>query len=107
MYLQLAANQKAVHIVKAESNSKNPYSIFNLSALEGAMKKLNPNAFKLWAYLNANQNNYEFGLSNKALKEATGMCKNTYYAAVNELIDKEYLVKVELRENLPGYLFFE
>lgn len=107
MYIQLAANQKLIHVVKAESNARNYYSVFNLAALRKAYKTLKPMSFKLWTYFNANQDGYEFALSQKAIQEIVGMSKNAYYAAVHDLIEKGYLVKVEMRENLQGYLFFE
>lgn len=107
MYLNLHPNQKAVRIIKENSSAASPYSIFNRAALDRALKTLKPSGFRLWAYLNANQTNYEMGLSMKDVGEATGMCKNTYYLAVEDLVKNGYLVKVELRENLPGYLFIE
>lgn len=107
MLPKLYSGQKAIRTIKAESNKDNPYSIFNMAALEGAMKRLKPNAFKLWCYLNRHQTNYEFGLSAVDACQACGIAKNTYLAAVKELIEKGYLVEVELYENLTGYLFIE
>lgn len=107
MHLNLYPNQKAVRIIKENSSAANPYSIFNRAALDTALKVLKPNGFRLWAYLNANQTNYEMGLSMEAVKKATGMCKNTYYLAIEDLVKNGYLVKAELKENLQGYLFIE
>ncbi|MBR4890369.1 MAG: hypothetical protein IKU15_03675, partial [Clostridia bacterium] len=39
--------------------------------------------------------------------ETCGIAKNTYLNAVNTLIEKGYLVQVELYPNLTGYLFIE
>ena len=69
--------------------------------------KLPPNAFKLWAYLNAHSNEFEFGLSSKDVMQICSMSRNTYDKAVKDLIDAGYLIKVELRPNLEGYLFLE
>lgn len=71
------------------------------------MKNLKPSAFKLWGYLNSNQMNYEFGLSSADAQKVCNFSYNTYAAAVNELIEKGYLVAVELYPNLTGYLFLE
>ena len=107
MWTKLSNNQKLIRVVKAVSDADNPYSIFNKAALEKAMKKLSGNEFKLWAYLAANKDGYEFGLSRKDACEVCGIAKNTYLNAVNTLIEKGYLVQVEMRPNVPGYLFIE
>ena len=106
MISTLYSNQKAIRVVKAQSNKENTYSIFNHNALRKAMK-LPPPAFKVWAYLNSHQNGYEFGLSSKDVKEVCSMAKKTYDNAIAVLIEKGYLVQVELYPNLTGYLFIE
>lgn len=105
--VHLEPNQRAVRIVKAESNSISIYGIYNKKATFAAMRALNWSGFKLWNYLNLNQSGYELGLSMKDVVKECGMNKNTYYTAVKELIDKGYLVEVELYPNLTGYLFIE
>ena len=107
MLPKLYPNQKAVRIIKSTSDAAHPYAIFNNSALEGALKNLKSNAFKLWAILNANQNNYELGFSPAHFAAMTNTHVDTARAAFKELIDKGYLVEVELKENLNGYLFIE
>lgn len=107
MLPKLYPNQKAIRVIKSTSDATHPYAIFNNSALEGALKNLKPNAFKLWAILNANQNNYELGFSPAHFAAMTNAHTDTARAAFKELIEKGYLVEVELRENLSGYLFIE
>ena len=106
MLPKLFPNQKGIRVIKAESNADNPYSIFNYAALQNAMKLPNA-AFKIWAYLNAHGNEYEFGLSSKEVCEVCDISRNTYNKAIEELIARGYLVQVELYENLTGYLFVE
>ena len=106
MLPELYNNQKAIRVVKAESNADHPYSIFNYAALQKALS-LPPVAFKIWTYLAANKNGYEFGLSRTKVCEVCNIAKNTYLNAVNTLIEKGYLVQVELRPNLSDYLFIE
>lgn len=103
----LFGNQKGIRVVKAQSDKDHPYSIINVAAMEDAMKTLRPNAFKLWCYLACNQDGYEFGLSYKDVREKCNISENTYSSAVNELIEKNYLIKFELYPNLWGYLFLE
>lgn len=71
------------------------------------MNKLPGNSFKIWVYLAANRDGYEFALSRDEVCKRCGISKNTYLAAVNTLIKEGYLVQVELRENLSGFLFIE
>ena len=106
MMPELSNNQKAIRVVKAESNAHNPYSIFNYAALREAMKLPNA-AFKIWAYLNAHSNGHEFGLSSKEVCEVCKISRNTYDKAIQVLISEGYLVRVELYPNLTGYLFVE
>ena len=107
MIPKLYSNQKAIRIAKTESNKDNPYAVINLAALEGAMKALKPNAFKVWCYLCRNQTNYEFALSGTEVQSKCNISKITYDNAVKELIEKQYLVEVELYDGLTGYLFID
>lgn len=107
MLPRLAANQKAIRVIKADSNKDNTYTIYNLAATRKAMKDLNPTAFKVWCYFNSNAGGYEFGLSSKDVCEACGISWKTYQAAIASLIEKGYLVQEELYNNLMGYLFIE
>ena len=107
MLPNLAKNQKAIRIVKADSNKSNTYSLFNFAATRKAMKELSPTVFKVWCYFNGNAAGYEFGLSSKDVCESCSISWKTYQAAIASLIEKGYLVQVELYENLTGYLFIE
>ena len=107
MLPKLFPNQKAIRVVKAEANADNPYTITNRKALQKARQTLKGNAFKLWSYFSENQQGYEFGFSSSAAAKELGINVDTTRAAVNELIQKGYLVEVELYPKLPGYLFIE
>lgn len=107
MLPRLYPNQRAIRVVKELSNKDNLYSIFNQAALLNAMQNLKPSAFKLWAYLNANQDGYEFGLSGAEAQRICGFSCPTYLSAFNELVEKGYLEEVELYPALTGYLFRE
>lgn len=67
----------------------NPFCVFNLMALDYALKNLKNDSFKMWVYLNKNQNGFSFFLSKVA-------CNNigitNYHNAVKDLISKNYLV---------------
>lgn len=85
-------NQKTLRIEKEECGKKSLYGIYNLKALQTAMLDLKGETFKLWCYLNKNQNGYTFALSKvDALNWGIGS-KSSYDRAVAELIQKGYLV---------------
>lgn len=88
-----SANQKTIKVLKEKCDKENLYAIFNLEALNAAMLDLKGESFKLWCYLNKNQNEYTFALSKvDALKWGIGS-KSSYDRAIAELIEKGYLVE--------------
>ena len=107
MINKLVPNQKAIRIKKEKSGKENLYSIVNLAAQKEALKVLKPNTFKVWCWLNSNQDNYEFGLSGKVVQEECNISKGTYDTAIKELKEKNYLIESELYEGLKGYVFYE
>jgi len=59
------------------------------------MLSLKGETFKLWCYLNKNQNGYTFALSKvDALNWGIGS-KSSYDRAIAELIEKGYLVNIQ------------
>ena len=90
-------NQRTINTHKAESNGKREeckYAIMNLIASELALSILKPNTFKLWFYINKNQDNYKFSLSSKDVMRACKMNSwDTYRKAFEELTEKSYLVE--------------
>lgn len=107
MINKLVPNQKAIRIQKALSDKNHLYTITNKNALSEALKILKPNTFKIWMWLNSNQDDYEFGLSGTLVQEECGMSKATYDKAIKELIETGYLVPTELYKGLHGYVFKE
>lgn len=87
-------NQKTIKVAKEKCDKNNLYAMYNLDALQHAMIDLKGETFKLWCYINKNQNGYTFALSMvDAIKWGVGS-KSSYNRAVKELIDKGYLVLV-------------
>ena len=105
--LILANNQKGIIIgSKGVCDQYHRYQLTNLDIRDMAMADLDGNCFKLWIYLQGNQEGYIFGLSAKEL-EKRGLKKQPYLRAVNTLIEKGYLVPCEIKPGLPGYRFEE
>lgn len=86
-------NQKTVKLApRTKRDSEHLYSMNNLDALQMAMKTLNGSGLKLWLYLNKNQDGYRLELSRVDCAN-WGIKKDSYYKAVEELIQKGYLVQ--------------
>ena len=98
-------NQKEVQVARRTPRDGNHlYSMNNLDALRQAMNCLKGSGLKMWLYLNKNQDNYRFGLSQKACEE-WGIKKDSYYDGIKDLIANGYL-----RQSQPGsnlYIFYE
>lgn len=88
-------NQKIVKVNKEPCSKTNLYAAINLEAMEEAARVLDAGAFKLWVYFAKNQNGYEFALSNKDASESFGIKIKQYNNAVNELIEKGFLVNTK------------
>lgn len=99
------SNQKIVRIGNREKrDAQHIYSTMNIEAMQEAMMELKGETFKLWCYLNKNQEGYQFELSQKEC-EKWGIKKDAYYAAVKKLVELGYLVPIEEGSNI--YVFFE
>ena len=93
-------NQKTVQLAKrTRRDAEHLYSMNNLDALQAAMQTLNGSGLKLWLYMNKNQDNYRFELSRVDCAK-WGIKKDSYYSAVQELIDKGFLVQDHLGSSL-------
>lgn len=85
-------NQKVVKVNKEVCDKQHLYAAINLEAMECAAQVLGAGAFKLWIYFAKNQDNFEFALSSKAVETTFGMKIKQYNNAIDELIEKNYLV---------------
>ena len=98
-------NQKTIIVQpRTERNSNNIYATFNIEALQEAMKNLKNSSFKLWCYINKNQDKYKLELSQKACEE-WGIKKDSYYSSVRDLTEKGYLIQKDTHSNI--YSFYE
>ena len=89
--MKTVPNQKVVTIASRVKRDKDHlYLMANIDALSEAIKKLNGSGLKMWLYLNKNQDNYKFALSQKDAQDF-GIKKDSYYKGIEELIAKGYL----------------
>lgn len=96
-------NQKVIKVNKEKCDKQHLYAAINLDAMSKAMNDLTGEEFKVWCFFAKNQNNYQFELSPKAIKEFAGTSDKTYQRSIKQLIEKDYLVQV--KGNI--YCFYE
>lgn len=81
---------------KEPCDTNNLYAKINLNAMEQAAQNLNAGAFKLWCYFAKNNPTYKnWDLSSKDASNSFGLKTSQYNTAVEELIDKNYLIEIE------------
>lgn len=98
------ANQKTIKVNKLQCDAMHIYSTINLWALQSAMQNLTKgSSLKLWLYLAKNKPGYIFDLSREDCVRNWGIRSDSYYSAVRDLIDKEYLVETTKNH----FMFFE
>lgn len=98
-------NQKIVQIApRTKRDADHLFATMNIDALQAAVQDLKGSALKLWLYFNKNQDGYHFELSQKACRD-WGIKKDSYYAGVEELVSKGYLVPIYVGSNI--YKFYE
>lgn len=93
---------KTISILKTKSDKKHPYYIANKKASVAAMKSLTKSAFYLYTYFMQNDDCIVLTLRRTHVMDITGLSKSSYYLALQELIDKKYVVKCA-----DGYEFHE
>lgn len=95
-------NQKRITIHK--SDPKFPYAITSQRDMVYAMKNLTGNAYKMWHYLQSNQNGYSFLMRSEDICKFCSFSRSSYDRAVKELISIGYLVETDHKD---AYIFLE
>ena len=101
--IKLAPNQKVVTVLKSKPRGY----ILDIEANKLARKTLSSDAYSLYMHFVLNIPGYTEALSMKHNLETSSLSERTYYKAVNELIQKGYLVKTEHEQIKEYYLFYE
>lgn len=97
-------NMRHIVIHKPQSEKGN-FTYVNRQANMAAMRNLSYSAYELYMYINLNADGYGMYLSRVLLEANSGMPKNTYVRAFNELVKEGYLVRHEKHDSL--YDFYE
>ena len=101
--IKLAPNQKVVTVIK----SKPKGYILDIEANKAARKELSSDAYSLYMHFVLNVPGYTEALSMQQNIKTSSLSERTYYKAVNELIQKGYLVKKPHEQIKEYYLFYE
>lgn len=97
-------NQKIIQVQKQKCDKQNKYAMVNLEAKRAAACNLDAGAFKMWNYFSDNQDYYTFELSRAAVEQNYGIKKKQYDKAIQDLIEKRYLIQIE---DSNKYIFSE
>ena len=104
LFINVAHNQKVIEINKVNKQGK----ILDIASNRKARKELSLAAYSLYMHLMLNIHGYQEALSIKKVTESCSLSTKTYYKAVDELIEKKYLVKDETNQDFTEYyLFYE
>lgn len=101
----VAPNQKIITTKKTLSDDEHIYGICNIDATLTAARILTDRAFKLYLRMSLHQDGYTYALSPVEISNSIGMSDKRYRDAVNELIDKHFLVSSEKHKNV--FTFYE
>lgn len=101
--IKVVPNQKVIKINKVNKKG----AILDIQSNKQAMRTLTPNAYILYMHFILNIPGYEEALSFKYITENTTLSERSYYKAINELIDKGYLIKEPNKDFQEYYLFYE
>ena len=108
---QSVPNQKAIvgwHRIPA--NKDNPYTTVNTESFRMASRNLTAKAFTLWCAFctesnatdNPDKQLHVYHLSPQAIVTQWGIPRASYYRAIDELVEKNYLIPYN-----TNYIFYE
>jgi len=88
--------------VSIDKTADQPYYMCSIEHNRIAMRNLTKSAYYLYTYFMQNQDGYNFTLRRSHAMSITGLSKSSYYLALQELIDKHYVIDCD-----DGYEFYE
>lgn len=104
--IKTVPHQRVIEVNKEPTDKQHLYTANNLAAIDEAAGKLQSiGGFKLYIYLAKNQNKYTFALSSADFMEWSGLGKQAYSTAFDDLIKQGYLKQDKKLKN--KYSFFD
>lgn len=101
--VKVVPNQKVIEIRKVHAKGR----ILDINANRKAQCNLSAQAYVLYMHFILNLPGYQEALSVAYITDSTSLSERGYYKAVNELIEKQYLVKTPSTQFSEFYVFFE
>jgi hypothetical protein len=101
--IQVSHNQKVIHIKKVNPKKG---KILDIASNRLARKNLSLAAYSLYMHFVLNVPDYIEALSVKNITDTCALSSKTYYKAVDELIEKKYLVRDEYNMHFKEYYYF-
>lgn len=98
----IAPNQKVIEIHKAKEKS-----IMNIKFNRKAQETLSLAGLALYMHFMCNLHGYKEILSMDYVTKTTALGEKAYYKAVNELIEKKYLIQTQHPDITHYYVFYE
>lgn len=102
--VKVVPNQKVIEIHKVHAKGGR---ILDIASNRVAQRELSAQAYILYMHLMLNLPGYREALSLKHITDSTSLSERGYYKAVNELIEKKYLVQEPSKEFSEFYGFYE
>ena len=102
--VKVVPNQKVIEIHKVHAKGGR---ILDIAANRVAQRELSAQAYVLYMHFMLNLPGYQEALSVKHITETTSLSERGYYKAVNELIEKQYLVREPSTQFSEFYGFYE
>ena len=101
--VKVVPNQKVIEIHKVHSKGR----ILDIQTNRKAQLELSVQAYALYMHFILNLPGYQEALSVTHITESTSLSERGYYKAVNELIEKQYLVREPSTQFSEFYGFYE
>lgn len=102
--VKVVPNQKVIEIRKVHAKGGR---ILDIEANRKAQHELSAQAYALYMHFILNLPGYKEALSIAHITETTPLSERGYYKAVNELIEKQYLVREPSTQFSEFYVFYE
>ena len=101
--VKVVPNQKVIEIHKVHTKGR----ILDIPTNRKAQLELSVQAYALYMHFILNLPGYQEALSVSHITESTSLSERGYYKAVNELIEKQYLVREPSTKFSEFYVFYE
>ena len=101
--VKVVPNQKVIEIHKVHAKGR----ILDIPTNRKAQRELSVQAYTLYMHFILNLPGYKEALSVAHITESTSLSERGYYKAVNELIEKQYLVREPSTQFSEFYAFYE